>query len=227
MIRTIKGVDYQQYKLPAGIPKDCRSRCTHSNTLIFFIIRDSSLFSMERYHRRRLRTAPIETNNNQMIKRQENRTFLGSSQIPPLQRQLLQSNDNQGIEENRFDVGFAYEVDHQNLPPWTSVHLKSIRVVVMTEKTDSYISVRYPSIGSLCDYLSYNMQDTDVYPYLSEVFVMGIHLAGKVLGRKISAKEFYYNHSDVFWLKRPEPGPLPWIFKKETTIRSAPLKSKL
>ncbi|XP_074379495.1 protein DYAD-like isoform X2 [Apium graveolens] len=182
---------------------------------------------METYHRRRLRSAPSDSNNNQLIKRQETRTFFESSQIPLLEGQLLQI-DNQGIGEKRFDVGCVYEVDHLNLPTRTPVQLKSIRVVMVTEKTDLNVSVRYPSIGSLCNYLSHNkMSSTDIYPFLDEVFVMGVHLAGKVLCRQISAQEFDdNNHFEGFWLIKnsPEPAALRGIFIKETTT---PLMSQL
>lgn len=98
----------------------------------------------------------------------------------------------------------------------------------VTEKTELNVSVRYPSIGSLCKYLSQNkMSSTDIYPFLDEVFVMGIHLAGKVLCRQISAQEFDdNNHFQGFWLNEnsPEPAALCGIFNKEATT---PLMSQL
>lgn len=91
----------------------------------------------------------------------------------------------------------------------------------VTEKTELNVSVRYPSIGSLCNYLSLNKtSNTDIYPFLDEVFVMGKHLAGKVLCRQISAQEFDdNNYFEGFWLIKnsPEPAALRGIFNKETT----------
>ncbi|XP_017239183.1 protein DYAD [Daucus carota subsp. sativus] len=163
-----------------------------------------------------------------MMKRQEAHTFLDSSQSPTLRRQLLQTNEDQGIGEKHFEVGCVYEVDHLNLPTRTPVQLKSIRVVMVTEKTELNVSVRYPSIRSLCNYLSLNkMSSTDIYPFLDEVFVMGTHLAGKVLSRQISAQEFDdNNYFEGFWLIKnsPEPAALRGIFNKETTT---PLMSQL
>lgn len=71
------------------------------------------------------------------------------------------------------------------------------------------------------------MSSTDIYPFLDELFVMGIHLAGKVLCRQISAQEFDdNNHFEGFWLIKnsPEPSALRGIFSKETTT---PLMSQL
>lgn len=128
--------------------------------------------------------------------------------------------DDQGIGEKRFDVGCVYEVDHLNLPTRIPVQLKSISVVMGIEKTELSVLVWYPSIGSLCNYFSHNkMSSTDIYPFLHEVFVIGTHLAGKVLCRQISVQEFNENnHFEGFWLTKnsPEPAALRGIFNKET-----------
>ncbi|KAL1819447.1 hypothetical protein ACET3Z_014316 [Daucus carota] len=136
-----------------------------------------------------------------MMKRQEARTFLYSLRSPTLRRQPLQTNEDQGIGEKHFEVGSVYEVDHLNLPTKAPVRLKSIRVVMVTEKTELTVTVRYPSIGCLCNYLSHNkMSSADIYASLDEGFVMVTYSAGKVLSRQISAQEFDDNNCfEGFW----------------------------
>lgn len=97
----------------------------------------------------------------------------------------------------------------------------------VTEKKELNVTVRYPSIGSLCTYLSSNkISSVDIYPFLDEMFVMGIQLAGKVLCRQISSQEFNDNkHFEGFWLVK-NSGSISGdvISKKET---ATPLISRL
>lgn len=156
----------------------------------------------------------------EMIKRQETHTSPDRSQTPTSRGQLLQTNEDQGIGKEHFDVGCFYEVNHQNLPTRTPVQLKSNRVVLVTGKTELNVSVKYPSIGSLRNYLRRDkMSSTDTYPVLDDVFVMETHLAGKVLGRQIPTQEFNDNTEFVqFWLINNSPEPTTKLPKVELYV---------
>ncbi|XAR66117.1 hypothetical protein NMG60_11012206 [Bertholletia excelsa] len=97
-----------------------------------------------------------------------------------------------------IEVGSAFEIDHTELPPRTPALLRSIRVVMVSEKTEYNVSVRYPSTQSLLRYLS-NL-NTEMFPEMDERFVMGIELADKLLYRKVNTQEFAEKKDkEEFW----------------------------
>ncbi|KAL3521401.1 hypothetical protein ACH5RR_019550 [Cinchona calisaya] len=97
------------------------------------------------------------------------------------------------------EVGSVYEIDHIHLPPRTPLQLRSIRVAMVSEKTELNVAVRYPSMESLKTYFSNSIRE--MYPALDEKFVMGTALAAKVLIRQVPSQEFAeIKHLEGFWL---------------------------
>lgn len=69
----------------------------------------------------------------------------------------------------------------------------------MTEKTQTNVAVRFPSLISLEKY--FGNSSRGIYPEMDEKFVMGIVLATKVLHRQVSSLEFAEKkHLEGFWL---------------------------
>ncbi|KAF7132109.1 hypothetical protein RHSIM_Rhsim09G0190200 [Rhododendron simsii] len=100
---------------------------------------------------------------------------------------------------DQIEVGSIYEIDHEKLPPRTPVQLRSIRVAMVSEKTESNVSVRFPSFQSLQSYFKKGIRE--MYPELDEKFVMGTKLAEKMLNRKVPSQEFSEKkHSQEFWV---------------------------
>lgn len=99
----------------------------------------------------------------------------------------------------------------------------------MTEKKELNVTVRYPSIGSLCTYLSSNkISSVDIYPFLDEMFVMGKQLAGKVLSRQISSQEFDDNkHFEGFWLVKNSGSLIAEDVISKKDAAATPLISRL
>ncbi|KAI3523894.1 hypothetical protein L1887_02380 [Cichorium endivia] len=117
-------------------------------------------------------------------------------------RQFLLERNYEVSEEEHVELGSIYEIDHKNLPPRTPVQLRSMRVVMVSEKRDLNVAIRYPSILSLRTYFSHGI--TEVYPALDEKFAMGIKLAGKVLFREVPSQELAEKkHLQDFWLVNP------------------------
>ncbi|KAI3790791.1 hypothetical protein L2E82_04098 [Cichorium intybus] len=117
-------------------------------------------------------------------------------------RQFLLERNYEVSEEEDVELGSIYEIDHKNLPPRTPVQLRSIRVVLVSEKRDLNVAIRYPSILSLRAYFSHGI--TEMYPALDEKFAMGIKLAGKVLFREVPSQELAEKkHLQDFWLVNP------------------------
>ncbi|KAL6541719.1 hypothetical protein OROGR_011205 [Orobanche gracilis] len=113
--------------------------------------------------------------------------------------------ENDDIEDNRSDMqiqiepGYLYEIDHKHLPPRTPVHLRSIRVVMVSEKTELNVGVRFPSKESLRAFFNYSTRET--HPALDEKLVMGIVLAEKVLVKLVEAEMYSSEKSLVtFWM---------------------------
>ncbi|KAM7494643.1 hypothetical protein LguiB_029252 [Lonicera macranthoides] len=128
-------------------------------------------------------------------------------------------------DHNSIEVGSIYEIDHTHLPTRTPVQLRSIRAVIVSEKTEKNVTVTYPSLESLCKYFSSRM--TEVFPSLEEKFTMGTKLAGKVLYCEVSSQEFAQNvHLEGFWLvKSVSVGGLgDVIISKKDTILTSELK---
>ncbi|GFZ15172.1 similar to SWITCH1 [Actinidia rufa] len=104
-----------------------------------------------------------------------------------------------------IELGSVYEIDHTKLPRRTPVQLGSTRVVMVSEKTEVNVSVRFPSIQSLQRYFSDTIRERRTQK-LDETFVMGTKLAEKVLYRKVPSQEFAEKkHSDEFWLVISNP----------------------
>ncbi|XP_057475932.1 protein DYAD [Actinidia eriantha] len=129
------------------------------------------------------------------------------AQTPPLARHALPTSDcTLQSDETQADIelGSVYEIDHTKLPRRTPVQLGSTRVVMVSEKTEVNVSVRFPSIQSLQRYFSDTIRE--MYPELDERFVMGTKLAEKVLYRKVPSQEFAEKkHSDEFWFVISNP----------------------
>lgn len=69
----------------------------------------------------------------------------------------------------------------------------------VSEKTESNVSVRFPSFQSLQSYFKNGIRE--MYPELDEKFVMGTKLAEKMLNRKVPSQEFAEKkHSQEFWV---------------------------
>ncbi|KAJ9553256.1 hypothetical protein OSB04_017301 [Centaurea solstitialis] len=161
---------------------------------------------METYHRKRSKRGTINANHGIMsLKREETSSVLDGApaQTPPLARQLLlYSNDE--VPNEDVELGSVYEIYHKNLPPRTPLQLRSTRVVMVSEKTDMNVAIRYPSILSLSTYFKNGI--SEMYPALDEKFVMGIKLASKVLLRQVPSQEFAQKkHLEDFWLVNPNP----------------------
>ncbi|KAL8539537.1 hypothetical protein ACS0TY_001227 [Phlomoides rotata] len=106
---------------------------------------------------------------------------------------------NKSLMQNHIEAGYLYEVDHANLPPRTPVQLRSIRVVMVCERTDVNVTVRFPSMESLRVFFNYTTRET--HPTLDEMFVMGSVLAEKVLFRLIPEVVFTEQKGSIgFWL---------------------------
>ncbi|KAK9912929.1 hypothetical protein M0R45_036761 [Rubus argutus] len=91
-----------------------------------------------------------------------------------------------------IQVGSFYEIDHSKLPPKTPEQLQSIRVVMVSRKSLSNVSVRFPSPHSLHTHLnenSYENLDRCFLPALEELYVMGPAIASEVLYRRIPHQE--------------------------------------
>ncbi|XP_010275491.1 PREDICTED: protein DYAD-like [Nelumbo nucifera] len=133
------------------------------------------------------------------------------AQSTSLARHVRPSPDCHRPCNEEIEVGSFYEIDHTQLPPRSPIQLKSIRVVLVTEKTELNISVRFPSILSLRTYFSEVSThaivrlDGKEEPALDEQFVMGIKLARKVLTRSIPFLELAKQKAvQSFWLLPPK-----------------------
>ncbi|XP_018815830.2 protein DYAD [Juglans regia] len=89
-------------------------------------------------------------------------------------------------------VGSFYEIDHSKLTPQTPDQLKSIRVVMVSEKTQLQVAVRFPSTFSLRTHFSNGncgRPEGKQLPALNEKHIMDSDLAGDALYRRIPAQE--------------------------------------
>ncbi|KAH7854453.1 hypothetical protein Vadar_013987 [Vaccinium darrowii] len=145
------------------------------------------------------------------LKRQEQGT-VGGGETPALARQLLPTSDctlytdsNRDTTKDHLELGSVYEIDHTKLPPRNPLQLRSTRIVMVSEKTELNVSVRFPSTQSLQKYFSNRIKQ--MCPELDESFVMGTKLAEEVLFRRVSSREFSENkHSEGFWISDEELG---------------------
>ncbi|KAI8540256.1 hypothetical protein RHMOL_Rhmol09G0248800 [Rhododendron molle] len=137
------------------------------------------------------------------LRRQEQGKDVDGAQAPPLPRQPLPTSScglkTSNETREQIEVGSIYEIDHEKLPPRTPIQLRSIRVAMVSEKTESNVSVRFPSFQSLQSYFKNGIRE--MYPELDEKFVMGTKLAEKMLNRKVPSQEFAEKkHSQEFWV---------------------------
>ncbi|XP_068666701.1 protein AMEIOTIC 1-like [Aristolochia californica] len=133
-----------------------------------------------------------------------------SSDVQNLDRQPQSSSGLSYTVDSDADIKVegVYEIDHEEvLPLRTPIHLKKIRVVIVSEKTKLNVTVKFPSILSLRNYFSANScakSGSMEHPLLDEEFVMGTNLAGRVLHRKVPSLEFAQNkHLQGFWMISP------------------------
>ncbi|KAJ4956775.1 hypothetical protein NE237_013558 [Protea cynaroides] len=111
-------------------------------------------------------------------------------------------------EQLEPEVGYFYEIDHRKLPPRSPIQLKSIRIVMVNEKTEHNVSVKFPSTLSLRKYFnndSSNGSSEDpvrkVQPVLDEQFVMGSRLARIVLTKLVPTSDLLkHKHLHSFWM---------------------------
>ncbi|KAL6637527.1 hypothetical protein ACP70R_025099 [Stipagrostis hirtigluma subsp. patula] len=115
----------------------------------------------------------------------------------PLSRQSLTS-----YASPTYHTGAFYEIDHEKLPPKSPIHLKSIRVVKVSECTNLDVTVSFPSLLALRSFFSSPASGTG--PELDERFVMSSNHAARILRRRVAEEEVEGEvHQDSFWLVKP------------------------
>lgn len=96
-------------------------------------------------------------------------------------------------------VGDFFEISHEYLPPSTPFWLKSIQVVMVSDKNRCKVTISFPSKHSLENHLS--IGESCFYPNLDMSFTMEMRLAPKVLVRQVTYPELC-NLEDLkaFWM---------------------------
>ncbi|GAB4854615.1 hypothetical protein Ancab_023197 [Ancistrocladus abbreviatus] len=95
-----------------------------------------------------------------------------------------------------IEVGSVFEVDHSKLLSRAPGQLKTIRAVMVSEKTETTISVMFPSSISLETFFGSGgdgkngRQKGMMQPDLDEKYVLGFKMAGEILSSKIPFEEF-------------------------------------
>ncbi|GMG98980.1 hypothetical protein Nepgr_000820 [Nepenthes gracilis] len=95
-----------------------------------------------------------------------------------------------------MEVGYAYEVDRSRLPNKAPGQLKAIRTVMVSEKTETTISVVFPSNLSLQTFFGDDGKSKSrrpsgmMQPNLDEKYAMSLNLAREVLSRQVSFEEY-------------------------------------
>ncbi|OEL34859.1 Protein DYAD [Dichanthelium oligosanthes] len=116
----------------------------------------------------------------------------------PLSRQSLTFYDTP-----TYHAGAFYEIDHEKLPPKSPIHLKSIRVVKVSECTNLDVTVKFPSLQALRSFFS-SYPASGTGPELDERFVMSSNHAARILRRRVAEEELEGEvHQDSFWLVKP------------------------
>lgn len=116
----------------------------------------------------------------------------------PLSRQSLSTS-----AVPSFHAGGFYEIDHERLPPKSPIHLKSVRVVQVSEHTSLDVTVSFPSLMALRSFFS-SFPAPSTGPELDERFVMSSNHAARILRRRVAEQEIQSEmHQDSFWLVRP------------------------
>ncbi|TVU45868.1 hypothetical protein EJB05_05374, partial [Eragrostis curvula] len=102
-----------------------------------------------------------------------------------------------------YHTGAFYEIDHEKLPPKSPIHLKSIRVVKVSQCTNLDVTVTFPSLLALRSFFS-DYQTSGSGPELDERFVMSSNHAARILRRRVAEEELEGDvHLDSFWLVNP------------------------
>nr|CAB3493862.1 unnamed protein product [Digitaria exilis] len=118
--------------------------------------------------------------------------------MSPLSRQSLTFYDSP-----TYHAGAFYEIDHEKLPPKSPIHLKSIRVVKVTECTNLDVTVKFPSLQALRSFFS-SYPTSGTVPEFDERFVMSSNHAARILRRQVAEEEVDDEvHQDSFWLVKP------------------------
>ncbi|KAG2547141.1 protein AMEIOTIC 1-like isoform X3 [Panicum virgatum] len=116
-----------------------------------------------------------------------------------------------------YHAGAFYEIDHDKLPPKSPIHLKSIRVVKVSECTSLDVTVKFPSLQSLRSFFS-SYPAFAAGPELDERFVMSSNHAARILRRRVTEEELEGEvHQDSFWLVKP------FLYDFATCQQEAPL----
>ncbi|CAI0404745.1 unnamed protein product [Linum tenue] len=131
-----------------------------------------------------------------------------SSQLsPPLVQTLSSSPPSFTLADpaEHIKVNCLYEIDHSMLPNRAPDQLKSVRVVMVNEKTRMRVSLRYPSIYSIRAYLNDGTgcsgPEVKHIPMLDERCVIGSEVAGEALYRRILPDEVAKKKWDWnFWI---------------------------
>ncbi|TXG70610.1 hypothetical protein EZV62_005545 [Acer yangbiense] len=97
-----------------------------------------------------------------------------------------------------------YVIDNSKLASMAPDQLKSIRVVMVTEKCKNRVGVRFPSMCSLQAHFTgadCRKPGTKLMPSLDENYVMELEVAEEVLYRRVSPHEIGENRNSMsFWL---------------------------
>ncbi|GAY62561.1 hypothetical protein CUMW_218800 [Citrus unshiu] len=98
-----------------------------------------------------------------------------------------------------------YEIDPTKLPMNAPDQLKSIRIVMVSEKSRTGVAVRFPSVNSLrlhlCDGECGKEQGAKRVPSLDEKYLLEPEVAGEVLYRRVSGDEIGENKNLwSFWV---------------------------
>ncbi|XP_061369441.1 protein DYAD [Gastrolobium bilobum] len=107
-----------------------------------------------------------------------------------------------------FKVGRFHEIDHSKLSPNSPVQLKSVRIVMVSDRGEHEVSLRYPSIQSLRTHFSdpnFGKPNGKKIPALDEKYVMELEFAVNALRRSIAIEEFAQKRNSwCFWVSPSE-----------------------
>ncbi|XP_022969779.1 protein DYAD-like [Cucurbita maxima] len=101
----------------------------------------------------------------------------------------------------QIKVGSFYEIDHSKLSSSTPEQLRAIRIVMVSDKDEINVSLRYPSVYSLrTHFRNFENPNGKELPGLNEKYIMSSNVAGDVLHRRIPATEIAERRNSwSFW----------------------------
>ncbi|XP_022929009.1 protein DYAD-like [Cucurbita moschata] len=101
----------------------------------------------------------------------------------------------------QIKVGSFYEIDHSKLSSSTPEQLRAIRIVMVSDKDEINVSLRYPSVYSLrTHFRNFENPNGKELPGLNEKYIMSSNVAGDVLYRRIPATEIAERRNSwSFW----------------------------